>query len=94
MKWPIALVMTASFAFSAQVPKTFVGVVHDNRCVGANCATQCPVNKEPVYTLQAGDDAFVLTSAKHPDEYVGKKVSVTGTLAGNKLKVTSITSAR
>ena len=86
--------MMASFGLAGQTSRTFVGVVHDNRCVVSNCATRCPVNKEPVYTLQSGEDAFVLTNRKHPDEFVGKKVIVTGTLvAGNKLKVTSIAPA-
>src|SRR5580693_7310520 len=75
--------------------KTFTGVIHDNRCVGPNCATQCPVTKGPKYTLQAGDDAWVLSDQKTPARYVGRKVIVTGTVeAGNRLKVASIATVR
>lgn len=71
--------------------KTFTGVIHDNRCVGPNCATQCPIDKGPVYTLQSGDDAWVLSGRNTPAKYVGKKVIVTGTTGpGNKLNVASI----
>jgi hypothetical protein len=75
--------------------KTFTGTIHDNKCVGPNCATQCPVTKGPTYTLQSGEDAWVLSDQKTPAQYVGKKVVVTGTIeANNKLKVTSIVPAR
>jgi hypothetical protein len=79
--------------------KTFTGVIHDNRCVGPNCATQCPVVKGPVYTLQSGDDAWLLNYRTMPDQktpakYIGKKVIVTGTPGpGNKLNVASIAPA-
>jgi hypothetical protein len=76
--------------------KTFTGVIHDNRCVGPNCATQCPIDKSPVYTLQSGDDAWVLSYRKMPGQktparYIGKQVVVTGTPGpGNRLTVASI----
>jgi hypothetical protein len=95
MKGCVALLLTVGFAIAGESPKTFVGVVHDNHCVGPNCATQCPIRKEPVYTLQSGEDAFILTGAKNSAQYVGKKVVITGRIAsGNKLKVTSIGPAR
>jgi hypothetical protein len=63
--------------------------------VGPNCATQCPVTKGPKYTLQAGDEAWVLTDQKSPARFNGKKVTVTGTVeSGNKLKVISIVPSR
>jgi hypothetical protein len=77
------------------VAKTFTGVIHDNRCIGPACATQCPITKGPTYTLQSADAAWVLSDQKTPAQYVGKKVIVTGTVgADNKLKVTSIAPAR
>jgi hypothetical protein len=87
--------MAAGLCFGGQKVKTFTGVIHDNRCVGPNCATQCPVTKGPKYTLQSGDEAFVLTDRKTAAQYVGRKVVVTGTVeANNRLKVTSIAPAR
>jgi hypothetical protein len=93
MKW-FALLFAASICVAmcvASTPKTFTGVIHDNRCMGPNCATQCPVTKSPKYTLQAGDEAWVLSDQKTPSRFTGKKVIVTGTVeTGNKLKVISI----
>jgi hypothetical protein len=87
--------MAAGLCFGGKTEKTFTGVIHDNRCVGPNCATQCPITKEPKYTLQSGDEAWLLSDRKTPAQYVGRKVIVTGSVeAGNRLKVTSIVPAR
>ena len=95
MKWAAVFLVTAGFCLGEQAPKTFIGVVHDNRCVGPNCATQCPVTKGPTYTLQSGEEGWVLSDQKTPARYVGRKVVVTGTVdADNKLKVISIAPAR
>ncbi len=89
------LLVAAGLCFAGPVVRTFTGVIHDNRCVGPNCATQCPVTKEPKYTLQSGDEAWLLSDQKTPAKYVGRKVIVTGALgAHNTLKVTSIAPAR
>ena len=90
-----ALMLAAASVLMAAPPKTFTGVIHDNRCVGPNCATQCPITKGPKYTLQSGDEAWVLSDQKTPARFTGKKVIVTGTIeADNKLKVISIAPAR
>ena len=90
----------AGLCLAGGAGKTFagvvlVGVVHDNRCVGPNCARQCPSTKAPKYTLQSGDDAWVLSDQKTSARYAGKKVVVTGTFGpGNKLIVSSMVSAK
>ena len=95
MKRCALFLVAAGLCFGGNAVKTFTGVIHDNRCVGPNCATQCPISKRAKYTLQSGDEAFVLTDQKTPAQYVGRKVVVTGTVeANNKLKVTSIAPAR
>src|SRR5271157_4850531 len=89
------ILVAAGLCFGATPMRTFTGVIHDNRCVGPNCAAQCPVTKGPKYTLQSGDAAWVLSDQKTPAQYVGKKVVVTGTVgANNRLKVTSIGPAK
>ena len=94
MKRCILLVALAGLCLAGSARKTFTGVIHDNRCVGPNCATQCPINKSPVYTLQSGDDAWLLSDQKTPAKYIGKKVVVTGTPGpDNKLNVASIVPA-
>jgi hypothetical protein len=95
MKRWFLLPLLAGLSMAADAPRTFTGVVHDNRCVGPECATFCPTTKEPVYTLQTADEAWVLSDPKRSAPYVGKKVTVTATpVIGNKLKVISIVAAR
>ncbi len=75
--------------------KTFTGVIHDNRCVGSNCARQCPSAKDPVYTLQSGDEAWRLSDPGASARFVGRKVIVTGAVGpDNMLKVVSIVPAK
>jgi hypothetical protein len=95
MKRCALLLAIASLSMAAAVQKTFIGVIHDNRCVGPNCARQCPVTKDPKYTLQSGDEAWVLSDQKTPAKYTGKKVVVTGKLGPrNTLIVSSIVPAK
>jgi hypothetical protein len=94
MKRSALLLVAAGLCFAGQAVKTFTGVIHDNRCAGPNCATQCPVTKGPKYTLQSGDEAWVLSDQKTPARFVGRRVIVTGTVeAGNRLRVASIAPA-
>jgi hypothetical protein len=90
----------ACFSMAGAAQKTFIGVIHDNRCIGPNCARQCPVTKDPRYTLQSGEDAWILTDRKNPGRfsgtrYTGKKVVVIGTRGpGNTLLVSSVVLAK
>jgi hypothetical protein len=91
MRWSASLLVVAGLCFAGQAVKTFTGVIHDNRCAAPNCATQCPVTKGPKYTLQSGDDAWLLSDQKTPARFVGRRVIVTAMVeAGNRLKVASI----
>lgn len=95
MKWGALLLLAAGLCIGDKAPGRFTGIIHDNRCVGPNCATQCPVTRNPVYTLQSPDGAWVLNGQKTPAQFVGKRVVVTATVeADNKLKVLSIVPAR
>ena len=86
----VALSLVAAAGFAAQ---TFTGVVHSNQCVGPACATQCPIDKDPVYTLQTEDRAWRLSDPKTAARYAGKKVMITGTTKGNVLKIVSVAPA-
>lgn len=91
----LASMLFAGTLLAAPATHTFTGVIHDNRCVGPDCATKCPVHKGPTFTLQTADEAFVLADQKTPAPFNGKKVVVTGTLGpNNRLKVLSIAPAR
>ena len=95
MKRCVLLLAAAGLCMAAGAQKTFTGVIHDNRCVGPNCARQCPSTKDPVYTLQSGEDAWRLSFARTPEQYVGRKVIVTGAIGpDNRLKVASIALAK
>jgi hypothetical protein len=77
--------------FAAGAVETFTGIVHSNQCVGPACATQCPIDKDPIYTLQTGDRAWILSDAKTAARYAGKKVKITGTTRDNTITITSVT---
>ena len=95
----LALAITATTLCSpllfARVPQTFTGTIHDNKCVGPACATMCPIDKDPVYTLQTPDHAWVLSDPKLASQlaakFAGQKVTIKGTVRGNRLLVQSVT---
>jgi hypothetical protein len=82
------LILSAAAFAAARV--SVQGVIHSNQCVGAACATQCPINKDPVYTLQTEDRAWVLTDSKVAAPLAGKRVTIIGTAQGNTLIISSI----
>ncbi len=88
-----ALALSAAL-FAADATRTFTGFVHSNQCVGPACATQCPIDKDPVYTLQTEDRAWVLNDAKIAAAYTGRKVQITGTAEGNKIAIISVKPAK
>jgi hypothetical protein len=91
MKRCALLLAIAGLSIAGTAQKTFIGVIHDNRCVEGNRARQCPTIKGPTYTLQSGDNAWVLSDQKTPARYTGKKVVVSGTPGPrNTLVVSSI----
>lgn len=95
MKRCALLLAIVSLSMAGTVHKTFTGVIYDNRCAAGNRARQCPSTKDPRYTLQSGDNAWVLSDQKTPARFTGKKVIVTGKLGpGNTLVVDSIALAK
>jgi hypothetical protein len=91
MKSGALLLAIAGLCLAGGARKTFTGIIYDNRCSDANRARQCPSTRDPRYTLQSGDDAWLLSDQKTPAQYAGKKVVITGSIGpDNKLIVYSI----
>ncbi len=71
--------------------KPFVGVITDTMCGVKHsmgnlppdkCTIEC-VKSNPArwkYALASGNDVYVLSDQKRPEQFAGKKVRVTGTL--------------
>jgi hypothetical protein len=89
----LSALLNIALCLAADAVRTFTGIVHSNQCVGPACATQCPITKDPIYTLQTGDRAWVLGDAKTAARYAGKKVTITGTTRDNTITITSVTPA-
>lgn len=93
----ISVLAVAPAQLSARHLDRFTGTIHDNKCVGPACATMCPVDKDPVYTLQTPDRAWVLSDTKLASElaakFAGQKVTIKGSTRGNRLRIASVTPA-
>jgi hypothetical protein len=97
------LVMACSvLIFAADKPQTLTGTVSDSMCgakhmggSAADCTRACVkqgskyalVVGDKVYTLQGGDAATL-------DKLAGEKATVTGTVNGNTINVTSVSAAK
>jgi hypothetical protein len=89
----------------AMAPETLTGVVSDDMCgakhtMGANptdCTRAC-VKGGSNYALVVGDKVYTLDAGKDAsevlDKYAGQKVTVTGEVDKNTLKVQSVTAAK
>jgi hypothetical protein len=90
---------TALTSITMASPLTVTGMISDDMCKqkhmrpghsDADCTRVC-VKSGSKYALVAGDKIFILKGdAKQIEKYAGKKVSVTGEVAGNSLTVASI----
>ena len=89
-----ALLFAFATILTAGTTQIFTGVIHDNKCVGPSCATMCPVDKDPVYTLQTPDRAWVLSDPKLAARFAGQTVTIKGTTRGNRLRISSVTPAK
>jgi Protein of unknown function (DUF5818) len=102
MKTLTLTLLAAGMMFGA----TFTGVISDDGCKGdhramnmgndAQCTVACVKAHGSQYVLWDGKQAYVLSDQKTPEQYAGKKVTVTGTMdakAGS-IKVDSIKPAQ
>jgi hypothetical protein len=95
-----ALLLAAVGLCAADAPTTLTGTIGDDMCEGdhkamngtdpAKCTADCIKGMHAKYALWVGKDIYILSDQKTPEKYAGKKVTVTGTLNGKDLQVTSI----
>ena len=100
----IAIFLTgAALLMAAGEKKTFTGVISDQMC-GADhammnvkpdskCVTEC-VKMGSKYVLLSGGQVYVLSDQKTPEKFAAQKVTVTGTVDGKNIQVTSIAPAK
>lgn len=90
------MIKVASFLFAGALlagaaPKTFTGVITDTMCgkdhammkvtPDSKCVVECVKgDKNTKYALFDGKNVYVLSDQKTPEQFAGKKVTVTGTL--------------
>ena len=94
----------AALLLAAGEKKTLTGVITDDMCskdhksmnmgTDEKCVTECVKGMGAKYVLLSGSDAYVLSDQKAPAKYAGKKVTVTGTVDGKNIQVSSITPAK
>jgi hypothetical protein len=99
----LGLLILAALA-SAQSERKFTGTITDDMCATADhsrmrmgptdaeCTLACIHAHGALYVLYDGNEVYQLTDQKTPEEFAGKKVTVTGALdAKNKsIRVDSI----
>jgi len=104
MKKTFGLLLTAAaLSFGA----TFTGVITDNMCDNADhkdmkmgndakCVVECVKGMNGKYVLydSTAKKAYKLSDQKTPERFAAKKVTVTGALDGDTIKVDSIAAAK
>jgi hypothetical protein len=102
-----SLLLIAAFP-TAQAKRTFTGTVTDSMCAAADhsfmrmgssdaeCTIACIDAHGAMYVLYDGKDSYILSDQKKPENFAGKKVTVTGTLDAKTktIQVDSIAAAR
>ena len=96
----ICALLLAAAGLCIAAPMSLTGIVGDDMCNGdhktmggtdaVKCTAECIGTMHAKYALWVGKDSYVLSDQKKPAQYVGKKVTVTGTLNGKELQVKSI----
>ena len=102
----VACILFAGALLASAASQTFTGVITDTMCgkdhammkvtPDAKCVIECvKSDKNTKYALLDGKNVYVLSDQKTPEQFAGKKVTVTGTLFEKTkiLKVDSIAAA-
>jgi len=92
MKRPIAILVAIAGLAAAQGQRKFTGVVTDSMCSSADhkgmrmgptdaeCTIACVLAHGALYVLYDGKEVYRLSDQKTPENFAGKKVTVTGSL--------------
>lgn len=101
----MGLLLATGLCFPApgkDAAKTFVGSIGDSMC-GAkhmmagesdkDCTLECVKNGSKYILIDPSGKIYQLSDQKKPELFAGAKVSVTGTLKGDTITVTSIAAA-
>ena len=108
MRLHVANVLFLAALAAGQGKQSFTGVITDSMCATANhaqmrmgptdpeCVIACVRAHDAVYVLYTGKEAFDLSDQRLPEQFAGKKVTVTGTVDAKTktIKVESITAAK
>ena len=103
----LSLLVVATLS-AAQGKQTFTGTITDNMCpaddhsrmrmgsTNGECAIACVDAHGAVYVLYDGKNAYTLSDQKTPEQFAGKRVTVSGTLDAKTrtIKVDSITASK
>ena len=89
------LTWAAETKFTGTVTDSMCGVDHKSMNMGADekCVTEC-VKMGSKYALYDGRNTYALSDQKAAAKFAAKKVTVTGTLDGSTIQVTSIAAAK
>ena len=96
-------VISASLLMAAAEKKTITGLITDEMCGNdhkmmnvkpdSKCVTEC-LKMGSKYVLVSGSNVYVLSDQKTPEKFAGQKVTVTGTVDGKNMQVSSIAAAK
>jgi hypothetical protein len=108
MKRPIWSLLAVAALFAGQGKQTFVGIITDDMCekadhshmrmgpTDAECTIACISEHGAAYVLYDGKGVYRLSDQRIPQEFAGKKVTVTGSLDAktSTIRVDSIRAAK
>jgi len=94
--------MVASLAFASPKRQTFTGAISDSMCGATHmmegsakdCTLKCVENGSKFVLVTPDGKVYQLSDQKKPRAFAGENVKVTGTLSGDTIEVSSITSSK
>ena len=100
----LAFVLTSTLSLAAAKERTFTGNISDDMCglkhmmegkTDAECTAECvKMGSKYVLADPVKMKVYKLSDQEKPKAFAGKKVKVTGTLAGDTIEVSSIEAAQ
>jgi hypothetical protein len=92
----MVLVLSLSIGAYASDPGTWTGYISDSHCGAkgnsadhADCAKKCVANGyAPVFVV--GDKVYKIKDSKKVADFIGDKVSITGTITGDAIDIDKI----